>query len=279
VPGLDLRSLDIRLIEGIDADAVAGDRGGIFPEQEQLTEAAVDHGFEAGGGTELGCLGGAEQAQQGIGAGIAETDVIGRVHDDGQDSLTVLAQRLGDELFDPGRESAERRLGLGEDELLGGAGMADAQPRSEAQSRIVRLIGGQTIGGGGRLGDDGADIGTRESGRHESERGQGAEASSDGGVGTERREEALVGGQPVEWGAGIGDRDHPGRGIDSAGFEGRGEAAPDRVGLHRGPGLRGDDEDGVFEVGADRLGDLIRVRRIDDLEAHARRGGHHLGRQ
>ena len=35
----------------------------------------------------------------------------------------------------------------------------------------------------------------------------------------------------------------------------------------------------MFEVGADGFGHLIRIRRIDDLEADAGRLRHHLGGQ
>lgn len=155
--------------------------------------------------------------------------------------------------------------------------MSDAQPSAEPQRRIVRTVGRQVGVGSGGLCDDSAHIGTGQTRGDESEGRESAEASADRGVDEEGRKKALIGGQRLEFGSRIGDRDHPGRRIDADRLEGRGEAAADRIRLHRGSGLRRDDEDRVVEIGADRLGDLIGIRRVDDLEADTGRLSHHLG--
>ncbi len=93
VPGLSLRRFHIGLVEGIDADAVTGDGRGVFPEQEQLTQAAGERGLETGGRTQLRVIRRrAEQAQQGVRSCVGEADVRGGVDDDGKDALPVLAE-------------------------------------------------------------------------------------------------------------------------------------------------------------------------------------------
>ncbi len=155
--------------------------------------------------------------------------------------------------------------------------MSDAQPRAEPQRRVVQTVGGQVSGGRSGSIDDSAHIGTGQTCGNESEGRERTEAPADSGLGEEGREEALIGGQSLELRPRIGDRDHPGRGIDADLVESRGEAAPDRIRLHSRSGLRRDDEDRMFEVCADGFGDLIRVCRIDDLEADAGRLRHHFG--
>ena len=157
--------------------------------------------------------------------------------------------------------------------------MSDTQPSAEPQRRIVQVVDGQVRGGLSGFCDDSAHIGTGESRRNESEGRQGTEATADRGIGEEGRKEALIGGQGLEFRPRIGDRDHAGGRIDVDLFESRGEAATDRIRLHGGSRLRRDDEDRMFEVGADGFGHLIRIRRIDDLEADAGRLRHHLGGQ
>src|SRR5699024_2268914 len=57
LPRLGLGLFDIGLVEGSDADAVAGDGGGILPEQEQLAQTARYGGLEARGGAETRVVG------------------------------------------------------------------------------------------------------------------------------------------------------------------------------------------------------------------------------
>ena len=105
--GERLRRLDVGLVERVDADAVPGDRGGELPEEELLTEVAVDDGVETRGRPEVGIR--AEGAEHRVGTGVGEADVAGTVDDDGEDALPVLAERLRDKLFDPRPEPAQRR--------------------------------------------------------------------------------------------------------------------------------------------------------------------------
>ena len=275
LPGERLRRLDIRLIERVDPDAVAGDRGGELPEEELLAQIAVDLGIEARGRADR--RGRAEGAEQGIGAGVGEADITGFVEDDGEDPLPVLAERFRDELLDPGAQTGKGRRGGGEDELLRGPGVGDAQPGAEPQRRVVRAVSAE-VGGDARRGlDDPADVDPGETGGDEAERGERTEPAADVRVGVERREVPFGTRELSEFGPGIGDRDEPAGRVDADGLEGRGERAPDGIGLDRRPRLRGDDEDGVVEVGADRLGDLIGIGRIDDLEVDPGPRRHHLG--
>ena len=98
-----LRLFDVGLVEGVDAEDLAGDGGGELPAEELGAQpVCAGEGDDDGG---LGSVLDAERDEEAVGAvdgGRADGLAL-----DGDDADALFAGRLGDQLFEPGAEGGD----------------------------------------------------------------------------------------------------------------------------------------------------------------------------
>ena len=238
---LRLRLLDVRLVEGVDAEDRAGDRGRkleakeLGPEVARIGEVDVDalpvHPVR----------------------GLAR-----RRHE----PLALLAGRLGDELLEPEPEAA----GIAEDDLVASLlpGRAEREPELEPRipvgdaACVVHLLGAR---------QQPSDVDAGQCRRHEPEDGKRRVAPADRGLPGDRRHATLAR-ERLQRRAGIGDHEER-LGPLSASLP---EVVELTACLHGRPRLRRDDEERAVDLQPAKRG---RMRGIEHLQRRSRQPPDH----
>jgi hypothetical protein len=187
----------------------------------------------------------------------------------GHQALAVLAERLGQELFDPGAEAAE--LAREHERHLVAAGLGQPRERRAEPDRGV-VAGAHRVAAGLDHGvgavEQRLDVDADQRRGHEAEEGQGREAPADRGRVEEGAAEARLGRELVERPAGVGDGDEMyARARYRGGLDLCAEILVEGQGLGRGPGLGGDDEERARQVEPiERVLDRRRIGRVEQEE-------------
>ncbi len=275
---------DVGLVEGVDAQADAGDRGGELPAEELgrhpggVVEADVDERMAGPGqGAQLGvdvdvplAVAGRTQADEDAIVAVDLRCTQGLAID-GHDAHPILAGGLGDELLQP--RSQRREVGLDDEGQLVATGLGQgSHGRAQHQRRVVVGVGLRGVGHDACVLEQRIEVEPEQRRGHQAHIGQGAVAASDiGGV-----EEGLAEVVGVRDGrqrlARIGDGDELVAGLAV-------REAPDAVllflpvvgeegqRLGRGARLGGDDAQGAPGVEGPVVGgDRLRVRRVEDVD-------------
>ena len=255
--GVVLRLLHVRLVEGVDAEERAGDRGGEFPREEDLAEVLgvvqdeIDDGMAGVGQLlQLGDVVGAAQADADEDAVLA---VVGRFQQrlagDWEDALPLLAGRLGDELLDPEAERVQRRR-RDEGELVAAVQGHGGEDRAEHRRRVLLRRGKlRHVARMHGAVEQRVHVDARERRRHHAEVRQRGVAAAD----IRHVDEDLM--EPValrvfdQLRAGIGDGDEALAGaIAFDRLHAVVEVAVEHHRLGGRAGFRGDDEEGALQV-------------------------------
>src|SRR5581483_1177196 len=188
----------------------------------------------------------------------------------GDETLAVLARRLGDELLRPQPEVA---VGLGDADLVAAVLPAGAEAPSELVARVAVAAPAELRHAVG-VRQQAGDVDTHQRSGHDAERRERRVAAADRGLAREHMPEAALCSEPLELGARVGDRDE----LRAPAAAPLPEVIRVRPGLERRAGLRGGDEDRPPEL--DPLferADRARMRRVEDVEAlDAERPAKHL---
>ena len=226
--GLDLGGLDVGLVERIDAEDGAGDRGRHLEAEKFLADMVdrfhddADHGmpglFQRG---QLFVMRGVAFA---LGSDVDEEPIAAiergvakRLAVDRDQALAFLAGGFGDQLFGPGAEVGD--LLRRQDRHLVAAfetGKAHGEAELHAGIFVRRHIRPAGARHRKRMLDQGANIDAGGRRRHQPERRQHGIASADRGIAVENAREALLGRDLLQRRAGIGHRDETMAGLVGA---------------------------------------------------------------
>jgi hypothetical protein len=215
-----LRLLYVRLVEGVDAEDRAGNRGRELPAIEVLPELVrVGHAH----------------------FGLLPVVAGRRLARNGDETFALLAGRLGEQLLGPETEAAGIRV---DEDLVTTLlpAVTERLPELEARvalaqvARLDHLVDPQ---------EETRQIDVHERGGNQSEDRERGVAAPDRRLPGDDCSEAALAGDPLELGARIGDRDERIAAPD---------ALPEEIELgaclQRGPGLRRRDEERAFEIEA-----------------------------
>ena len=181
-----LGALDVGLVEGVDAEQAAGDGRRHLP-QEQLGAQGAAHAYLRGGVAGRGVdspSAATRRATVTSAAGHATSGSLVTADDDRQHAGAVLAGGLGDELLGPVGEADDAGAVVDEDELVAQR-VGAAHGGAEAQAGVGVVVGGEHVGDGLGLVEQGLDVDSGETARHEAEGGQRGVAAADVRVGVD----------------------------------------------------------------------------------------------
>ena len=249
---LVLRGLHVRLVEGVDLEHVARDRGRELPPVELAGEVVlVDE-------VELRAL---------------AVGPVGRLTGRRHESLPELAGRLRHELLGPEAEAGRR---LVDADLVAPLLPPLAELETELEARIAVLL----VAGNRHLRRNlqkAVDVDAHQRRRHDPEHRERRVAAADLRLAREDRAEAALVREVVQLGAGVGDRGE----LRPAAARLLPEVLELRARLDRRARLRGGEEEGLLQVDvplepSDRLG-MRRIEHVERLDVE--RPPQHLGRE
>ena len=272
-----LGALDVGLVERVDADHPAGDRGGVLPEQHLRAQGPVDRGVPARGRL-LRHVVGAVADQHRVGRARVEVGRVAAADDDREDALAVLAGRLRDELLDPVAEVGVRRPGVRQHQLVDATHRSGAQQRAQAEAGVALGVLFEVRAHRLGLVEQALDVGARQAAGHQPERGERGVAAADVRIG---QEDPVAGGpgRLLQRRTGVGDDHDPLGGVDADVGERLLVGALLAVGLDCAAGLAGHHDDGLGEPVLGRRPDHVGVRGVQHRELDAGRLADHLRRE
>ncbi len=278
VAGRDLAGFNIGLVEGVDADDGAGYGGGDFPAEEFLAqivnvaERNADNGMP--GLLQRRNFGVLSRVRRGFQTHVGEDAIVavnlGRpnvfaVHRD--DALALLAGGFRHQLFEPCAESGDSGRG-DEGDLVAAAARGSPEDDSEQNAGILfdRDAGSAGLDHFLGAGQESAHVQTHERAGHHAKIRERGIAAADAGQAGENMAEVIGLGDLLHFRAGIGDGDEAAAGLVRADgllhpFE---EVLLENIGLERGAGLAGDDEQRLGQV--DFVFGCLDLRRIGGIE-------------
>ena len=235
---LVLRRLHVGLVERVDPEDVAGDRGRELPPEPLLAELV--------------------RVREAHFAALPVRS-IGRLARRGHEPLALFAGRLCEQLFGP--QSEVRRMGVDADLVAAGLpALAELQAQLEAR---IPLLQQQRLHHLRRAFEEALERNAHQRRGHHPEQRERRVASADLRLARERRAEPPLLRQLLELGAGVGDRRELGATASGA----VPEVLQVRARLDRGARLRGREEEGALEIEtALEAPDGGRMRRVENVE-------------
>ena len=276
----------VRLVERVDADGGAGDRGRELPAEELAAQPFAGRDDQV----DDRMAGGRQRVELRVGARSpvarrvmreADEDAIvavdarrrERLADDGHDAVAVLAGALGDELLDPVAEALERRLD-DQGQLVAAAAGQRAERRAQHDAGVAGVRPSTGRRHPRRLVQQRVEVEAEQGGGRQPDVGQRRVAAADVGRVEEHRPEGVAVRDRLDRGVGVGDGHEVialvlVADVVVAGVLERPEVRQEGQRLGRRARLGGDDvAAGLGAEGRGRQRDRLRIGRVEDADRH-----------